>query len=125
LIESPFKVNIIERDKSKGLKEKSVYLSKDKPNFIENYSDIDIDIEQISLNNLLNQQNSNNNSNNLPRIEYELTNWNQQLNNTLNKIMEASNNQPPKRVLTPITDTSEEEYNDKDGNNKQINFLFK
>ncbi len=118
-------MNIIERDKSKGLKEKSVYLSKDKPNFIENYSDIDIDIEQISLNNLLNQQNSNNNSNNLPRIEYELTNWNQQLNNTLNKIMEASNNQPPKRVLTPITDTSEEEYNDKDGNNKQINFLFK
>jgi hypothetical protein len=110
-------VNIIERDTSKNSKEKSVYLSKDKQNFLENYSDIDIDIEQI---NLLNQQNSNNNNNSLPRIEYELNNWNQQLNNTLNKIMEASSNQPPKRVLTPITDTSEEEYNDKDGNLKKI-----
>lgn len=116
-------MNIIESDLSKGLKEKSVYLSKDKQNYLENYSDIEIDIEQINLNSLLNQQNSNNNSNSLPRIEYELNNWNQQLNNTLNKIMEASSNQPPKRVLTPITDTSEEEYNDKDGNLK-MNMFF-
>lgn len=42
-------------------------------------------------------------------IEYELTNWNQQINNSLNKIMEIANQSQNKRSLSPITDTSEEE----------------
>ena len=59
-------------------------------------------------------------------IEYDLNNWNLQLNNTINKLMESSNNSSRntaannnnnanctlnKRALTPITDTSEEESN--------------
>ncbi len=83
------------------------------------YSDIDSDIEQINLKSLLSNpqiaDDTHTINNNSGRIDYELNNWNQQLNNSLNKIMEASNIQPPKRVLTPITDTSEEEYNDKEG----------
>ncbi|RNA20283.1 hypothetical protein BpHYR1_031899 [Brachionus plicatilis] len=42
-------------------------------------------------------------------IEYELSNWNQQINNSLNKIMESANQSQNKRSLSPITDTSEEE----------------
>lgn len=54
----------------------------------------------------------------LPRsIEYELNNWNLQLNNTLNKIMESTQINPivGKRTLSPITDTSEEESHDING----------
>ena len=47
--------------------------------------------------------------NDLPSLEYELNNWNNQLNNSLNKIMDSPNIKPVKRALTPITDTSEEE----------------
>lgn len=42
-------------------------------------------------------------------IEYELTNWNKQINNSLNKIMESVNQNQNNRSLSPITDTSEEE----------------
>jgi hypothetical protein len=67
------------------------------------------------------------------RIEYELNNWNLQLNQTL-KIMESTNapgssgsnssagnnNQGGKRALTPITDTSEEESNGQSGKQTKL-----
>ncbi len=54
----------------------------------------------------------------MPSLEYELSDWNNQLNNSLNKMLLVENNngnnsnangKPTKRALTPITDTSEEE----------------
>jgi hypothetical protein len=62
------------------------------------------------------------------RIEYELNNWNLQLNQTL-KIMESSNvnnvNNQTKRALTPITDTSEEESNGLTGSFSIFFFFYK
>lgn len=60
----------------------------------------------------------------MPSLDYELSDWNNQLNNSLNKILlvensnignsntsniTINNGKPTKRALTPITDTSEEE----------------
>ncbi|CAF0722221.1 unnamed protein product, partial [Brachionus calyciflorus] len=95
LVESPFKINIFESvDLLSNIRSK-------------NNSNQDEDLLLLDTNHLVTDDQILNDSN----IEYELRNWNQQINNSLNKIMESATQQS-KRPLSPITDTSEEESSD-------------
>ena len=109
VIESPFKVLINELGESVRSFEKQASAQSSSASLFQNNSAVANRIKQEGATNdsacLISQKEFND----LPSLEYELSNWNNQLNNSLNKIMEVTHNKPAKRALTPITDTSEEE----------------